>query len=185
LRRKIFRTLIALLTALILLSSEAMPVYAAAIDVGSAAIDRDSYWEEMRTLVSQTNPANDTGVLNVGEVWANENLTGFEVATFYVVSGNNLSTRDNDLIGNIAAGSKQTFTVSLNVNSGDYLGAYAALGHIDRASTGGTGTWYINDSDKIPCTNQAFSTIANYILSLYATGTTSGGAAYIPKITWH
>jgi hypothetical protein len=187
LRRKIFRTLIALSTAIILILSEAVPVYAAAIDVGPGATDRASTWSTSDSnIVDKANVANDTGTLDTFEVWAQTQLTLAEMASFYVVSGDYLSTRADASIGTVNSGSKQTFTgLSVSVSSGDRLGIFFHTGAIELATTGGSGVWYSTGSDKIPCTNTAFSAQASYRVSIYATGTTPAGAAYIPKITWH
>ena len=58
----------------------------------------------------------------------------------------------------------------MDVNSGDYIGTYFTLGQIERDNSG-TGYWYSDGTDYIPCTNQAFTSLANRTLSLYGTGT--------------
>jgi hypothetical protein len=146
------------------------------IDVGSPASDRTATLSPTYTMVNQNNPANDTGTLDTVEIWF-ENTLGSgdncDVATFYVVSGNNLTSRDIASLGSVTQGSKQTFSgLSIAVSSGDYLGKYSSTGYIERDGTG-VGYWYVS-GDKLPCTNQAFSSTANRIPSLYATGATAG-----------
>jgi hypothetical protein len=146
----------------------------AAIDVGSAASDRASEYSAAYTRVNKTNPANLTGIITSIEVWLTLHSHSFEVASFYVVSGDNLTSRHNVSIGNVSSGSKQTFDISatpLNINSGDYLGFYDAEGKIEADSTGGSGVWN-HTGDVIPCTNDAFTSSANFIFSLYGTGAT-------------
>ncbi|MBA7568986.1 hypothetical protein ES708_10723 [subsurface metagenome] len=142
-------------------------------NIGNPAIDRDS-WTDVYTLVDKLNPASASGKITSIEIWANTPLSNCEVATFYVVSGNNLSTRDTEAIGAVAAGSKQTFTVDLDAQVGDFIGIYFTAGKIERTSvTGGMGYWY-SSGDRIPCTNQAFTiTTVGGALSLYGTSKTA------------
>lgn len=153
-----------------------------AIDIGSAAIDRASSSGAGYTRVDQNNPANATGTLDTIEIWANADMAGLDVATFLVVSGDNLSTRDTELIGNVTAGSKQTFSgLSIDVTTGDYLGSTWTSGNLELTFSG-VGAWYIV-GDYVPCTNQAFSTIADRTYSMYGTGTEAGGGwANIGKV---
>lgn len=157
------------------------------IDVGSAADDRGAWWTYSYTLVDRHNPANKSGKITSIEIYANTTMTGVKVATFYVVSGNNLSTRDAQSIGTVTAGSKQTFTVSLDVAEGDYLGIYFTDGKIEEGADTSDGFWYLR-SPQIPCTNIPFTPYVNVIISLYGTGTYSeGGLAngvYKFKVTY-
>lgn len=61
----------------------------------------------------------------------------------------------------------------MDIELGDYLGAYATAGNIERESPSGTGLWYVS-GDYIPCTNVTFTNWANNIISLYGTGTEAG-----------
>jgi len=144
----------------------------ASIDIGAAAIDRSSTGPSGYTNIYPDNPANDTGAITSVEIWANSQLSNCEVATFYLVSGNNYSTRDYETIGTVTAGSKQTFSgLNMAVQTGDYIGMYFSAGAIERDSSGGAGRYYIN-GDYIPCTNTTFGYAAGYIASLYGTGET-------------
>ena len=84
------------------------------IDIGLPAINRTSYGGENYTYVSKDNPANDSGEIKGVEIWAYTDLANVEVATFYVVSGDNLSVRDSEVIGSVVAGAKRTFEVKTN-----------------------------------------------------------------------
>jgi hypothetical protein len=194
--RKIFRTLIAISTALILILSEAMPVYAAAIDVGSAATNRASSWAirysgtNSKTIVAKDNPANDSGTLTNCDIYL-DTKTGTAnvfVGTFSAAT-NVLTCRDSEGIGDVTAGSTQSFTgLTITVSSGDYIGTSSKTGtevYVDKANTGGAGGW-VKEGEYIDPTDTAtFLFETGYIFSLYATGATAAGAAYIPKITWH
>ncbi len=147
-----------------------------AIDVGAAAINRVSSFPQNYTCVEKSNPANDTGAIDTVEIWANSNLnSSTEVASFFVVSGNNLSTRDSEAIGAVTAGSKQTFTgLDMGIESGDHIGIFYNGGKMENDASGGVLMWY-QSGDKIPCTNQLFASDAtNYIISLYGIGATVG-----------
>ncbi len=146
------------------------------IDVGAAATDRASN-AATSTRVVGTNPANATGTIDTVEIYASETMTDTEVASFYVVSGNNLSTRDSEAIGSVNQGSKQTFgSLSMSINADDYIGTYYSAGRIEKNTlTTGQPYWYVA-GDNIPCTNVAFTAVSNGgDMSLYGTGTESGG----------
>ena len=156
-----------------------MTVYYGTIDIGAAAIDRAASTNPLYTVVEASNPANATGIIDTVELWAATQLSNCEVAIFFVVSGNNLSTRDSEVLGTVVAGSKQTFTgLSMDVVSGDYIGAYWSAGTLETDVTGGVAYWY-KSGDYIPCTNQTFTWYADAQDSLYGTGTeaAAGGAS--------
>ena len=140
------------------------------IDIGPPAVN-GSYETSGFTTVNKANPANQTGTIVSIEVWAFSSFTNFEVATFYVESGDNLSTRDTEYIGSVTSGSKQTFEVNLNVQAGDYIGCCGTTGSIERSSAG-SNIWYLS-GDNIPCTNATFSVQSGYDVSLYGTGVTT------------
>jgi hypothetical protein len=149
-----------------------LPTGKQTIDVGSGATDRANRQDPLITYVAQENPANGTGNIDTFQIWPNTNMTGCEAALFYVVSGNFLTTRSNTDIGNVSAGSAQTFTgLTLAVSTGDYLGTYFATGTLESLSTAGTGVWP-EGGDKIPCTNLDFGSPLDFTLSIYGTGAT-------------
>lgn len=142
----------------------------AVIDLGTAAIDRPTYSIEGNTYIELDNPANLSGRITSVEIWADITLTGCKVATFYLVSGNNYSTRDYEAIADVVAGAKRTFTVDLDVVAGDFIGIYYTGGRIEKDSTVGSRTWIAGN--QIPCTNYTFNTPSLSQYSLYGTGTT-------------
>lgn len=151
-----------------------MAVLAVAIDIGMPAVDRGTSSTGTYTFVNKGNPANASGTITSIEIYG-LNLDNVEVATFFVVSGDNLSTRDTELIGT-AGGSgayaKSTHNVNLDVETGDYLGIYYNVGALDRDSSGYSGIWYFG-GDYIPCTNATFSSWGGDAVSVYGTGTTT------------
>ena len=147
-----------------------------AIDIGAGAVNRAG-GASAATRVAAANPANATGVLDTWQLWFAIDASDVEVATFYVVSGNNLSTRDSETIGAVSSGSLQTFTgLDTGVETGDYAGVYFSAGSLERDTSSGSGNWY-QYYDLIPCTNAAFSWSSTLDISVYATGTESGPTA--------
>ena len=147
-----------------------MLVLAVDIDIGMPAINRGST-ASTYTWVNIGNPANESGTITSIEMWAQSTLSNCEVATFYIVSGNNLSTRDTEFIGSVTGGSKQAFEISLDVQVGDYIGAYYTAGALERDSSGFAGCW-MKTGDNIPCSNLLFTLRDGEAISLYGTGTT-------------
>lgn len=137
------------------------------INAGYEAIDRDTSLG-IRTAISKGNPADATGTILSVEIWALSELSNCEVATFYEGAANTFTTRDNEAIGTVTAGSKQTFNVNLDVQAGDYIGLYYSAGTLELSTTGGAGAWWVA-FDCIPCTDQLFDSYDNYMMSLYGT----------------
>jgi len=144
------------------------------IDIGCGAIDRDSFITPGWTRVFKENPANISGKITSIEIWANTEMINVEVATFYTISENNLSTRDTHTIGTVEMGTKQTFSgLSINVQAGDYIGIYWSVGNLETDNIGTEGSWY-KEGDNIPCTNVTFAfqgPTYGGTPSLYGTGT--------------
>lgn len=139
------------------------------ISIGAEAIDRPSQFPSY-TIIGKNNPANATGIIKSVEIWAATNMTQCEVATFFLVSGNNFSTRDSHTIGNVVSGSKQTFSgLNISVVSGDFIGIYYNNGMIERSTSGGAGLWY-KGGDWIPCINQLFAEASGDMMSLHGIG---------------
>ncbi|MBA7555185.1 hypothetical protein ES705_47838 [subsurface metagenome] len=145
-------------------------VLAVDITIGMPAINRGST-ASTYTWVNMGNPANASGKITSIEIWSQSSLSNLEVATFYVVSGDNLSTRDTEFIGDVVAGDKRTFVVDLDVEAGDYIGSYHTVGAIERDSSGNPGCW-MKTGDNIPCTNLTFTNRDGEATSLYGTGAT-------------
>lgn len=142
------------------------------IDIGSAAINRASYIIQGQTHVMLNNPANDTGVLDTVEIWANTNISGLKVGTFSG-SGTDYDDRDYETIGSVTSGSKQTFTgLSIDVVTGDFIGNYMSAGRIERDSSGGSGYYNIS-GDTFGSGSNTYNFQSGMDYSLYATGATS------------
>jgi len=149
------------------------------IDVGADAIDRSGALSRDYTHINRNNSSNDSGTLDTVEVYFdNSTAESVEVATFFLVSSSNYSTRGNVPLGNISPGSKQTITgLSISIETGDYIGVYFAdssspYSKIECNTTSGARDY--RSGDCIPCTNQSFSG-ATGTISLYGTGETVAG----------
>jgi len=146
----------------------------AVIDIGSPAVYDASYNGSGYTYINMNNPANDTGKITSVEIYANTILSDCEVATFYLVSGSNYSTRDTHTIGTVPSGSKQTFSgLDISVEAGDFIGIYFSGGRLCKKAAGVGDLYRAGGGDFIPCTEEEFSVnSASSELSLYGTGTT-------------
>jgi hypothetical protein len=160
-----------------------VPVYAAPIDIGSAAVDRDECIGGGATFIDLANPANDTGVITSVELWFTANHTGVKVGTFYG-SGTDYTNRDFATIGNVTGGSKQTFSgLSIDVTSGDFIGVYYNVvipEGLEMSTSGGT-ILYTCFGDQFGTGLQTYSSSPpGFALSLYGIGA-SGVSA--PTVT--
>lgn len=151
----------------------ALPVKPESIDIGAGATDRASSTDMRRTLVDKNNSANATGTITVWQIFANLTMNNVSMGTVSVVSDNNLSSSDYESLGSCAGGGIETFTgLDNDVTLGDYVGAGADSGFIERDSSG-DGYWYsdIDSDDLFPFTNTAFSFSSDRTASFYGTGT--------------
>jgi hypothetical protein len=157
----------------------------ALIDIGPGVTSEASNIAAGSTLVDKANPANDTGTIDHLEVriFSSPSPGTVDMATFFVVSGDNLSTRASADDLPIPAGSSNTVYEfdapgdfsAFDVELGDYLGIFLNGVALNSAATGGAGIWFVLAADHIPCTNQAFSVAAGFKISVLGTGVTSGG----------
>lgn len=137
------------------------------IDIGSDATDRGGSLPANSTFVTPTNPANGTGTIAIVKMWALVNMTDVKVGTFHGVAPN-FTNRDFATIGNVTAGSEQTFTeLSIDVQTGDFIGIHYTAGRIDSDSPVGD-TLYLKAGDQMGQGLQAYGTTPNpTIVSLY------------------
>jgi hypothetical protein len=142
----------------------------ALIDVGPGAIDRNSYDDPGYTIILIENPANDTGVLDVIEVWFESSATLVKVGTFYGTAPN-FTSRDYETLGSVASGSKQTFSgLHCDVSVDDLLGVYFAAGCIEGNSL--TNGEYWKAGDQFGAGQQSYAAYS-FTDSIYATGATA------------
>jgi len=141
-----------------------------AIDIGSPAINRNSSAGYGSTRINQANPANASGIITSVEIWANANMTGCRVGTFYTINGNTLKCRDSAVIGNVTQGAKRTFNgLSIAVEAGDYIGWYATAGKIEADYNTGQ-YWYASGEHIDPGDEATYSVFTHGTMSLYGKG---------------
>ena len=148
----------------------------AEIDLGSEAIERDASSIEIDayTRVEGNNAANDSGTIDYCEVFLAEEGDDTYVGTFSA-SGNVLTCRDSELIGDVASGSKQTFSgLDIDVETGDYIGinCKGATGRIERDTDEGAGYWGTSGEYIDPEDSTEFYYYETRTMSLYGTGET-------------
>ncbi len=149
-----------------------------AISVGGEAIDRGNSAGAGYTRIDMNNPASGTGKITSIEIWAYTDLSSMEIGIFYIVAGNNLTTRSNITIGNVISGSKQIFTkdsedndINMDIVEGDVIGGFWSVGNIE-SDTSGAGMWY-KQFDQIPCENLEFTPFGDRTMSLKGIGITT------------
>ncbi|QBX64080.1 hypothetical protein [Dehalococcoides mccartyi] len=140
------------------------------IDIGIAAINRAGSLTHSLTILEASKPANDTGILDVIEVWFSLSASGVKVGTFYG-SGTSYTGRDYETIGSVASGAKRTFTgLSIDVTTGDLIGVYYSGGRLEIDTSGGSSLMY-SSGDAFGSTKTYSS--GSFPISLYGTGATS------------
>lgn len=137
------------------------------LTIGNDAVDRfDEVGGEL-TLVDRFNPANEDGIIKKIEMYCPDSMFDIKVASFFIVSGNNLSTRDYVEIANVPSGYSVT-DIELEVKEGDLIGIWPGARNL-KADESGIGL-LLGTEDFIPCINQEFIPYDNYTISLHGTG---------------
>lgn len=135
-------------------------------DIGAGAVDRGGAFNPNFTCISKENPASQAGKVVTVNLWANTNLEGCNVGTVYLVSGTTFKCRDIAAIGTVTAGAKRTFTgLSIDVEIGDYIAIFWAVGLLDRDTTG-EGIWYVADDQLVADNEAIYTLLADRTLSL-------------------
>ncbi|KKL83935.1 hypothetical protein LCGC14_1969740 [marine sediment metagenome] len=146
----------------------------AAIDIGQEAIDRTGVTSvDARTLVVKANPANGTGTVSQVEIWlqaASSNDVWFGT---FSAAGDVLTCRDSESVGNVPAGSKQTFSgLDIDVVAGHYLGTHAktSVASIEKDSGSAIGVWGFLGEAIDPSDSETFIINTDWRISLFGTG---------------
>jgi len=119
------------------------------LEIGSPAIDQIYYWPAGDTVIDSSplrdpdgNPPAHGGTIDKVEIFATEPLSGVRVGTFARL-GNQFTSRDHAVIGDVAGGSKQAFTgLNIVVEPGDCLGIYYSSGDFDVGRTADHSIFY-------------------------------------------
>lgn len=137
------------------------------IDIGPDAKGRDSTQIAGYTFVMLDNPANASGKIDKVELWFNTNAGGVKVGTFSRRITSNFTCRDFATIGNVTAGSKQTFTgLDIDVVVGDFIGIFFSSGTLEWDEAGYAGAYY-KEGDQFETGEQAYSPLFNDAGSVY------------------
>jgi len=156
------------------------------IDVGSAAIDRESwtafyYSEVAYTKIEYENSANATGTLDTVEIYLTyaDEGNSLKVGTFTDNGGDNFTCHDAELIGETTPGYHSYTGLSFAITFGEYLGGdsrgTANLGPALALSGGAGGRYSATGQFCDPTDTTDYSFSSGKIMSLYGTGTESGG----------
>ena len=112
------------------------------IDIGAAATDRDYYLAHLITHISKVNPANESGEIVTVQFYLENDVTVSKVGMFYLTGTNQLKCRSAHSFGALIPG-YHSYTVSLDVVAGDYIGWYSA-GSSLKKDISGAGYWKIS-----------------------------------------
>lgn len=154
-----------------------------AIDIGAAAINRDDDSASGYTRVGTVNSANDAGTITSFEVWFATTASGFKVGTTSG-SGTSYTSRDYETIGDVTAGSKQTFSgLDCDVETGDFTIHYFSSGSIERDNAGaGVGHAYYISGDELDGDPHTYTDWSDVDFSVYGIGATASGWTNIVKV---
>jgi len=103
------------------------------ITVGAGAANYNNARAGNNTYVEGTNAARSsgTGVITTAQFWANANIGGLRYGMFWWNAGPYVC-RDSEAIGNVVAGSVQTFSgLTINVELNDKNGVYYTAGNLE------------------------------------------------------
>ena len=150
--------------------------FSTAIDVGSAASDRDGNKVGNYTWIDLNNAANSTGKITDVAIYAQIAFASAKVATFYAIDATHYTARDTSAnLGAVGTG-LTNWEVDLDVTAGDFIGIYFTDGEdaIDMVSSGHDGLAFLA-GDQTACDNAEFdvATFSTGAISLYATGETT------------
>ena len=142
-----------------------------AIDIGPEAINRGTARVATgKTVIVLDNPANASGTITDAEVWVAETVTSMVLATFSGGGGAGTYTaRDSVVLGQVIAGVQRSFSgLSLDVQTGDYLGCYCGNGKHDTDASGFAGILeYSGDGTD---SAQSYSLLAGDAISIKGRG---------------
>jgi len=155
------------------------------IDVGDAAIDRDTWVGSDTTRLSSGNKADGTGTIDTVEIYACPygDMLNTAVGMFYLISSTTYKCRDSQVVGTVPDGTLEEFTgLSIDVETDDLIGSYFTAGYLENDNSG-AGFYWINGDYTTPGDQALYTEDSAESLSIYGTGTESGGAAaFIPRV---
>lgn len=152
----------------------------ATITVGSDAIDRSSINAcSIITMVDGNLAANDDGTIDTVNVyWGTSAGTDDVYFGTFSASGNTLTCRDSESVGDVTGNSLQQYTgLDIDILTDDYIGTHskaAAYLYLEKDNSGYTRIWEYSGECIDPSDSQTFSNRAGDAVSLNGTG--NGGA---------
>ena len=142
----------------------------AAITVGSTAENRSGVTFTGYTFVDLNNPSGDDGTLTRVDIWSATALTNTRYGTMHG-AGTEYTPRDDEAIGNVPSGSKQTFSgLDIDIESGDFSSIFC-VGRIENDTSGGLGR-YRKSGDQFDAGEQTYTYNSGDILSVEGHGET-------------
>lgn len=153
------------------------------IEIGAEAKDRPDSGNAGYTFINKVLAATGTGTIDSVELFGRTDITGCKVGIFYKTNGNRLKCRSVVTIGDFTAGSKKTYSVSLAVQAGDYMGEYHATGTMEKSNSGEGGDWYCLGDHCVVDDEDDYTLQGNDAVSLYGTGTQSGWTGKVAGVT--
>lgn len=144
------------------------------IVMGRPAINRASTHTNAVTYVVGVYKSAYVGRVTSVDIWANTNMTGCKVGSFRYMGGTSFQCRDFTTIGNVTAGSKQTFDVNFEVEYEDAIGIYFTTGSIEADLTLGYSIFYKAGDQFETGTWAVDGFYADDFISLYGTGLSVG-----------
>ncbi|MBA7624194.1 hypothetical protein ES703_31601 [subsurface metagenome] len=145
------------------------------ITVGADATDRElAVGISLYTRIGKENPANADGEITSCEIWlsSKSDVADVWVGTFSA-SGDVLTVRDSESIGDIATGSKQTASgLEITVETGDYFGCFDKNDATVRIEfdLSGAGVWEYHGECIDATDSQTFTLSLDRTMSLYGEG---------------
>jgi len=138
-----------------------------AVDIGVDVANFGGTCVSSRTHVNKDHPAESAGTIGSIEIWADSDITGLIVGTFYTTNGNTLKCRASQAIpGTITAGSKVEKPVSIAVEIGDYIGCYFTGGSLDRELFIYAGRWEVSAQEIDPGDEAVYNLNADQAMAL-------------------
>lgn len=145
-----------------------------AIDVGLPAIDRAGSYGSGNTCIQADNPANDNGMIDTVQIYAQADMGGVKVGLFYCTGGVWWVCRSAVTIGAVAAGFKSFHRLYLDVVAGDCIGIYYSSGNLELDDSGGDFK-YFPSADKVIVGAAGNVSSWPYRMSVYGVGSPGSG----------
>jgi len=160
------------------------------IDVGAGSANRSTFFHitqigvSNNTAIDYNNAANAGGSLDTVLVWMETATAGnnCRAGTFTANGSASFTCHDAEGIGELSYGENAPITgLSIDISIGEYIGfdnlEDSKAMRIERDISGFLNAYYVAGTHCVATDTQTYSVLNNDALSLYGTGTESGGAA--------